>query len=78
MAEQYPQIKPKFKQLMLGPGNDSKIEARFSGPDPEVLRQLGSEAIRRIRQDPVANAVTHDWHERTKLIRPQFAEVALS
>ena len=74
VAEQYPQIKPKFKQLMLGPGNDSKIEARFSGPDPEVLRQLGSEAIRRMRQDPVANAVTHDWHERTKLIRPQFAE----
>ena len=74
VAEQYPQVKPKFKQLMLGPGNDSKIEARFSGPDPEVLRRLGGEAIRRIRQDPVATAVMHDWHERTKLVRPQFAE----
>ena len=23
VAEQYPQVKPKFRQLMLGPGNDS-------------------------------------------------------
>ena len=74
VAEQYPQIKPKFKQLMLGPGNDSKVEARFSGPDPDELRRLGGEVSRLMRQDPVANAVMHDWHERTKLIRPQFAE----
>ena len=74
VAEQYPQIKPKFKQLMLGPGNDSKIEARFSGPDPDELRRLGGEVSRLMRQDPVANAVMHDWHERTKLVRPQFAE----
>jgi multidrug efflux pump subunit AcrB len=74
VAAQYPQIKPKFKQLMLGPGSDSKIEARFSGPDPEVLRSLGAEVSRLMRQDPVANAVMHDWHDRTKLIRPQFAE----
>jgi len=74
VAEQYPQIKPKFKQLMLGPGNDSKIEARFSGPDPDELRRLGGEVSRLMRQDPVANAVMHDWYERTKLVRPQFAE----
>ena len=74
VAEQYPQVKPKFKQLMLGPGNDSKIEARFSGPDPDELRRLGGEVSRLMRQDPVANAVMHDWHERTKLVRPQFAE----
>ena len=59
---------------MLGPGNDSKIEARFSGPDPDELRRLGGEVSRLMRQDPVANAVMHDWHERTKLVRPQFAE----
>ena len=74
VAEQYPQVKPKFKQLMLGPSNDSKIEARFSGPDPDELRRLGGEVSRLMRQDPVANAVMHDWHERTKLVRPQFAE----
>ncbi|GKR03702.1 hypothetical protein KAM462_34220 [Aeromonas caviae] len=49
VAEQYPQVKPKFKQLMLGPGNDSKIEARFSGPDPDELRRLGGEGTRLLR-----------------------------
>jgi multidrug efflux pump subunit AcrB len=72
--QQHPTAKVKLKQLMLGPGSDSKIEARFTGPDPQVLRALGAQAIDIIKADPVADAVMHDWRERTKLVRPQFAE----
>tara|TARA_R110000764_G_scaffold29470_9_gene69062 strand:+ start:3855 stop:6923 length:3069 start_codon:yes stop_codon:yes gene_type:complete len=72
--QQHPTAQVKLKQLMLGPGSDSKIEARFTGPDPEVLRQLGAETIAIMRADPVADAVMHDWRERTKLVRPQFVE----
>lgn len=71
---QHPTAKVKLKQLMLGPGSDSKIEARFTGPDPEVLRALGDQAIAILKADPVADAVLHNWRERTKLVRPQFAE----
>ncbi|WP_304640289.1 efflux RND transporter permease subunit [Pseudomonas sp.] len=74
LREQHPAVQAKLKQLMLGPGADSKIEARFTGPDPVVLRQLGAQAIAIIRDDPVSAAVMHDWRERTKLVRPQFAE----
>ena len=71
---QHPTARVKLKQLMLGPGSDSKIEARFTGPDPQVLRRLGAETIAIMRADPVSDAVMHDWRERTKLVRPQFVE----
>ena len=56
------------------PITESKIEARFTGPDPIVLRQLGAEATSIMREDPVSDAVMHNWRERTKLVRPQFVE----
>jgi multidrug efflux pump subunit AcrB len=74
IRDAHPDVQAKLKQLMLGPGSDSKIEARFTGPDPEVLRRLGAEAIAIMRADPVSSAVMHDWRDRTKLVRPQFAE----
>lgn len=74
LRAEHPGVQAKLKQLMLGPGSDSKIEARFTGPDPVVLRGLGAEAINIMRADPVSASVMHDWRERTKLVRPQFAE----
>ena len=74
LRAEHPGVQAKLKQLMLGPGSDSKIEARFTGPDPVVLRRLGAEAINIMRADPVSASVMHDWRERTKLVRPQFAE----
>ena len=74
LAEQHPGVQAKLKQLMLGPGSDSKIEARLTGADPEVLRRLGAEVVAIMRADAVSSAVMHDWRERTKLVRPQFAE----
>ncbi|WP_150306149.1 efflux RND transporter permease subunit [Pseudomonas saliphila] len=74
LHDEHPGVQAKIKQLMLGPGTDSKIEARFSGPDPLVLRQLGAQATTIMREDPVSDAVMHNWRERTKLVRPQFVE----
>lgn len=74
LQQEHPNVQAKLKQLMLGPGADSKIEARFTGPDPQVLRQLGAQAQTLMRADAVSSAVMHDWRERTKLVRPQFAE----
>ena len=74
LQAEHPGVQAKLKQLMLGPGSDSKIEARFTGPDPVVLRRLGAQTIEIMRADPVSSTVMHDWRERTKLVRPQFAE----
>ncbi|PCK32733.1 efflux RND transporter permease subunit [Pseudoalteromonas piscicida] len=65
----------KIKRMEIGPSTDAKIEARFSGPDPVVLRKLAEEAKDIIRQDDKAFNIRDNWRQRTKLIRPQFNEL---
>ncbi|MCV2883094.1 efflux RND transporter permease subunit [Aestuariibacter sp. AA17] len=72
--EEMLQADVKIKPVEIGPSNDAKIEARFSGPDPEVLRQLAEKAKDAMRQDPKAHNIRDNWRERSKLIRPEFNE----
>jgi multidrug efflux pump subunit AcrB len=69
-----PDNDPLTKSLRIGPGRDSKIEARFSGPDPVVLRQLSEQAQVIMRADPEARDVRDDWRQPVKLVRPIFNE----
>ena len=66
----------KIKRLEIGPSTDAKIEARFSGPDPQVLRQLASETKRVLESDPGARNIRDNWRQQTKVIRPVFNEAA--
>jgi len=70
----YPQAEFKIKRMEIGPSTDAKIEARFSGPNPDVLRKLASETMLVLQQDSGAHNIRHDWRQRTKVIRPQFDE----
>jgi multidrug efflux pump subunit AcrB len=74
MREQMPQLDPLIKSLRIGPGTDTKIEARFQGPDPEVLRDLSEQAKAILRADPEARDVRDDWRQPVKVIRPLFNE----
>lgn len=74
LPELLPNVNIKFRQLMLGPGGGAKVEARFSGPNPDVLRQLGYQAEQILRADIISTGVMHDWRNRTKVIRPQLDE----
>ena len=71
----YPQIDVKFKRLDIGPSPAAKIEARFIGPDPLVLRRLAVKAKAIMNADPGATGVRDDWRERSKMLRPQLNEV---
>jgi multidrug efflux pump subunit AcrB len=64
----------KIKPMEIGPSTDAKIEARFSGPDPVVLRQLAVKAEESLSKDAGAYNIRNDWRARTKMIRPQFNE----
>ncbi len=64
----------KVKRMEIGPSTDAKIEARFSGADPVVLRQLAKQAKDILLQDTGAFNIRDDWRARSKLIRPQFNE----
>jgi multidrug efflux pump subunit AcrB len=74
LAERYPEASVKFKRLEIGPSPAAKIEARFIGPDPEVLRRLSAEAKAIMHADPSTTGVRDDWRERSKMLRPQFNE----
>ena len=66
MQQEMPWTDPIIKPLRIGPGRDAKIEARFSGPDPEVLRQLSEQAEAIMRADPDATDVRNDWRSPVK------------
>ncbi|MFY8274787.1 efflux RND transporter permease subunit [Pseudoalteromonas sp. SSDWG2] len=66
--------KLKLKRMEIGPSTDAKIEVRFSGPDPVVLRQLGEQAKNILSADAGAFHIRDDWRQRSKLIRPILNE----
>ncbi|MET4695685.1 efflux RND transporter permease subunit [Endozoicomonas lisbonensis] len=72
----YPEYDYKFKLLENGPAPAARIEARFYGPDPDVLRQLGSRAIEVIEAVPGAVDIRNNWREPVSIVRPQLDEAA--
>jgi len=70
--EHYPQAFVKFGRMAIGPSTKAKIEARFIGPDPKVLRDLGEQGLAIMRNAPHAINIKQDWRERSKVIRPVF------
>jgi multidrug efflux pump subunit AcrB len=69
-----PWTDPIIKPLRIGPGRDGKIEARFHGPDPAVLRGLAEQAKAIMRADPGAKEIRDDWRDPVKVVRPVFNE----
>ena len=73
LSLQYPEAEYRFKYLENGPSPAAKIEARFYGEDPKVLRELATQAEAIFIAEPSAVAVRHSWRNQVSLIRPQFA-----
>ncbi len=69
----YPSAKFRFKNLENGPTPAAKIEARFYGDDPAVLRELAAQAERILIDEPTADNVRHNWRNQVTIIRPQLA-----
>jgi multidrug efflux pump subunit AcrB len=70
----FPDSEPKFEKFVLGPTKGAKIEARFMGPDPRVLRELSEQAKEIYRSDPAAGNIRDDWRQLVKVVRPKYAE----
>ncbi|WP_026958397.1 efflux RND transporter permease subunit [Aliagarivorans taiwanensis] len=74
LASNFPHPTFQFRFLEIGPSPSSKIEARLSGADPQVLRRLASEVEDILSADPGARNIRHDWRDRTKELQPVFNE----
>lgn len=72
--DRFPEGEFRTERLVFGPGGGAPIEARFSGPDPKVLRALAQEA-----QTVMAGAssdllnIRQDWREQELVLRPVYA-----
>lgn len=74
-VEAVPQGEFRAKRLAFGPGGGAPIEVRFSGADPEVLRDLSDEAVARLRAaSPNIISPRYDWREKELVLRPIYAE----
>src|SRR5262249_36487994 len=74
LGEKQPNANAISKKFLLGPGQGGRIQARFSGPDPDRLRELADDAIKIIQDDGGAVCVRQDWREREKVVRPHLLE----
>ncbi len=75
ISDNFPESAPVLRKFALGPGDDFDIEARFSGPDSVVLRQLSEKAKAILRSYPDSARVWDDWRPPVKKIVPLFDEV---
>lgn len=72
IRERHPQAEVRTSRLVYGPGGGTKIEARFSGPDAAVLRDLADRALRAMAADGRIIDLHHDWREREPVAVPRL------
>lgn len=72
----FPQAQGKVWRFVLGPGGGSKIEAEFSGPDPEVLRNLADQAKAIMVADAGALSIKDNWRQPVGVIEPVYGKSA--
>jgi len=66
-----------FSEIMqFGPGGGAKIQARFSGQDPIILRGLSEQAKKIFQEDRFIRDVRDDWREKGIVIIPEFDDMA--
>ena len=72
--EAMPWAEVRTQQIIYGPPVGADVEVRFSGPDPDVLRDLADEA-RLIFETETDLLLTErvDWRERELAMQPVFA-----
>jgi multidrug efflux pump subunit AcrB len=63
------------KKFLLGPGSGGRVQARFSGPDYSVLRELADQAQKAFEQEGRAMGVRSDWRQQVKVMRPALLDL---
>ena len=73
LHDEHPGAVFKVEGFRLGPGGTA-IEARFSGPDSMVLRNLAEQAKQIMWKHANTATVSSNWGERTKVAAVEFAK----
>jgi len=70
----HPDLLGYSSDFMMGPGSTGKIQARFQGPNADILRSLTSQASAIMHSDPGAKGIRTDWRQRVKVLRPIISD----
>ena len=73
-AENLPEGEPHLWKYISGPNADYDLEARFTGPDPLVLRSLADQAKEIMRADPLTKNICDDWRERVMTMDIDYSQ----
>jgi multidrug efflux pump subunit AcrB len=76
LSAEHPDNQIVTRRFMLGPGNGGRVQARFSGPDHDQVREFAVQAMNVIRQDGGGKGIRLDCREQVNVLRPQFMEAA--
>lgn len=74
LKNNWPQAEPYCSRMPTGPSIEFGVEARFTGPDKQVLYQLAVQARDIMRAEPDAKDIRLDWRQPVSVIRPGFSE----
>jgi multidrug efflux pump subunit AcrB len=69
-----PQGQLHITKYISGPKADYRVEARFTGPDPKVLKDLAEKAKQIMQKSGLAKSITDDWKQRTLVLKANFSQ----
>ncbi|MEM9386165.1 MAG: efflux RND transporter permease subunit [Pseudomonadota bacterium] len=75
LGPRLPEAQIYGKRFILGPGSGGKVQARFSGADANVLRELEAQAMQIMRDDGRLKAIRSDWRNRVPYVQPVLAPI---
>src|SRR5262245_5153863 len=75
LDERHPNANAVAKKFLLGPNSGGRVQARFQGPDPAKLRELGRQVRMILEDDGGTVCVRDDWREPVKVIRPDLMDL---
>ncbi len=70
----FPSAVVNTRLFVNGPNEGGRVQARITGPDAEVLRQLGKKVTTIMLDDVASRGVRNEWGNPVKVVRPQMAE----
>lgn len=74
-ADNFPQAEVQVKGYIAGPPIPYKVEARFMGPDPVVLRQLSEQAKTIMHNEPACTNIRDDWRNQVMTWSPVYSPI---
>ncbi len=74
LKNRFPEARVRVQRFAYGIPTNYEIEARFCGPDPQVLRQLGRQAESLFRSSPLIKDVDCNWRQKALAIAPEYSQ----